>query len=554
MLAPGHNLAGRIFQNASDHDFGERVAVRQGQTQWTYAHLIDQAQRVATVLRELHVGRGQRVALLMPDSLDAAAAILGIIHAGAVAVPLSELTRATDMRAYLEHAGARVAIVHAVLAPTLDTVRGELSHLDEVLYVGSDTPAGLLDYRTLVAAATPMSAPAPVALSDVAVILYSIADVENDLRGVPHAHGTPLLAFESFACDVLGLSSDDRVFCMVRLSTTYGLGFGLFFPLAAGAQSLLLAEQPKSSKVFAAVASFEPTVLMAAPSIYRQLVRDADAAGRNRPLVSCRVAIAGTEGMPPKLIDKIRDILGIDVMVGYGLTEAFQFVLLGTVEDARQGACGRPVSGFEARIVDDDGSPAGPNAIGTLQIRGPTLLATYWDTDQHTPNPMRMRMSTREPDRDWHAEQWPGAVWPIEHWRQGWFTTRDRFMHDEGGNFYHFGRIDALFKVAGKWISPAEMERAMSAHESVWECAVIGVEDEDGLTKPMAFVVPNVGHAPGPELAWELRDYLKAELASYKYPRWIDFVEKLPRGPHGKVLRYKLQARSKLRIQPARGD
>lgn len=548
MPTPGDNLAGRLIEAARTHGWGARVALRQGERQWTYETLIDQVQRVASMLRSLRLSRGARVALLMPDSLETAAAILGILHAGGVAVPLSDLTRAPDMRAYLVHCGASAVIVHAELAAALDSVRGELPRLDRVLCVGGDGPRGMLDFHAQVAAAEPAQEAAAVTPGDPAVLVYSIADVENDLRGVPHPHGTPAAAFQSFAQGVLGLESDDRVFCMARLSTTYGLGIGLFFPLAAGAQSLLLPEQPRSPAVFAALAAYAPTVFMAAPSLYRQLVHDAKTmAAGERPLASCRACISGTEGMPPQLIDKIRDVLGAEVMVGFGLTEAFQFVLLGTAEDARQGASGRPAAGFEARIVDDDGAPVGPNVLGTLQIRGPTLLSTYWSADHAELGRARLkRASSCEPDQAWHRQQWPDAEWPAEHWREGWFTTRDRFLRDEGGNFYHFGRIDDLFKVGGKWISPTEMERALAAHESVWECAVIGAEDEDGLTKPMAFVVPNVGHTPGPELARQLRDYLKAELAAYKYPRWLEFVDKLPRGPHGKLLRYKLQARSKL--------
>lgn len=554
MPTPGHNLAGRLLETARTRGWGERVALRQGERSWTYQTLTDQVQRLATVLRSLGIGRGQRVALLMPDSLEAAAAILGIIHAGAVAVPLSELTRPPDMRAYLAHCGATAAIVHAKLATALDSVRGELSRLDQVLCVGGEAPRGLLDYHAVVEEARPAPEAAAVAPGDPALLLYSIADVEHHMRGVPHAHATPMSAFESFAQGVLGMDEDDRAFCVARLSTTYGLGIGLFFPLAAGAQSLLLAEQPKSSAVLAALDAYQPTMVMAAPSLYRQLVHDLKAStGRGQPLAGCRACIAGTEGMPPQLIDRIRDVLGVEVMVGFGLTEAFQFVLLGSPEDARQGACGRPVSGFEARIVDDEGAPVGPNVIGTLQLRGPTLLATYWDADDADETGPQMERGVRAaPDQAWHSHQWPDASWPAQHWRDGWFTTRDRFMRDEGGNYYHFGRIDDLFKVGGKWISPAEMERALNAHESVWECAVIGAEDEDGLTKPMAFVVPNVGHTAGPELARQLRDYLKAELAPYKYPRWLEFVEKLPRGPHGKVLRYKLQARSKVYMQGPR--
>ena len=523
MPIPGDNLAARLLETALARQWGDRVALREGARTWTYAELADRVQRVAAVLRSLGIDRGERVAVLMPDSLDAAAAILGSIHAGAVAVPLSELARSTDVRAYLMHCDAAAAIVHEALVPALDAVRGEVTGLREVLCVGGAPPTGIHDYHRLLEEAVPTREAAAVAPHDPAVMVYSTADVEQELRGVPHAHATPMLAFASFAQGILGLEESDRVFCMIRLSTTYGLGTGLIFPLAAGAQTLLLAEKPRSETVLAAIASFDPTVILAAPSLYGQLARDAEAAEpsdpASRPLARCRACVSGTEAMPPRLLDKARDVLGADVIVGYGLTEAFQFVLVGSADVARQGACGRPVSGFDVRIVDEEGQPVGPNVIGTLQVRGPTLLGTYW--------------GAKEPDR----------------LDDGWFTTRDRFMRDEHGSHYHFGRLDDIFKVGGKWVSPAEMERVLGAHEAVWECAVIGAEDQDGLTKPMAFVVPNIGHTADAELARALRDHLKNELAPYKYPRWIEFVDKLPRGPHGKILRYKLQARGKRRTQ-----
>src|SRR5262249_7133289 len=162
-----------------------------------------------------------------------------------------------------------------------------------------------------------------------------------------------------------------------------------------------------------------------------------------------------------------------------------------------------------------DGQPAAPKEIGILEVRGPTLASKYWNREDDS------RLTFVD----------------------GWLRTADRFMVDEDGFYYHCGRTDDLFKVGGKWVSPGEVERTLLAHEAVWECAVVGVEDEEGLPKPMAFVVANVGHTPGPELERELIEHVKREIAPYKYPRWVQFVDALPKGPHGKVLRYKLRRR-----------
>lgn len=513
MPTPRENLAARLLDTAIERGWADRTALSEHDRAWTYGQLAEQVARVSTALRSLRIARGERVAIFMRDSLDTAAAILGVIHAGAVAVPLTELARPIDVRDFLRHSGAVAAIVHSPLEPALDEVRTEVPALREVLCVGNKSP-GERDFHTLVRASAPASSPAPVSPSDTALILYSAAGAERELRGVPHAHATPLSAFGSFARGVVGLDEHDRVFSVVRLSTSYGLGSGLFFPLAAGAEAMLLPEQPRSDSIFQVLEEFKPTVLFATPSVYSQLCRDAASQQRSRPLAGLRAAISGAEGMPPKLVPRIRSVLGVDVTVGYGLTEAFQFVLAGTAgEGLRPGACGSPVPGFEARIIDDDGAPVGPDVIGTLQIRGPTVLASYW-----------------------------GGAADGEQFEDGWFTTRDRFMTDASGLYYHCGRDDDLFKVSGKWVSPTEVERALLAHEAVWECAVIGTDDEDGLIKPLAFIVPNIGREPGAELEQELRDYVKAELAPYKYPRWIEFVESLPKGPTGKILRYKLRA------------
>jgi acyl-coenzyme A synthetase/AMP-(fatty) acid ligase len=216
-------------------------------------------------------------------------------------------------------------------------------------------------------------------------------------------------------------------------------------------------------------------------------------------------------------------VLGAEVTVSYGLTEAFQFVLCGHGALGRPGACGKPVPGFDVRVVNDAGEEVGADEIGTLEIRGPTVAAGYWNENRSS-------------------------------LRQGWFKTRDRFLVDRDGNYYHCGRADDFFKVGGKWVSPSEVEQALLAHEAVWECAVIDADDEDGLIKPLAFVVPNIGHEPGPELEKGLRDYVKNELAPYKYPRWIEFLSELPKGPHGKVLRYKLRERVRTSGRPRRAE
>jgi benzoate-CoA ligase len=484
--------------------------------QWSYGQLDDVAGRVGGALWELGVRPGERVAVLMPDGLEAVATILGALRIGAVAVPVSELGRALDVREILRDASPIVAVVHASLEPVLDEIRREAPSLLEVIAVGG-ARGSERDFAQIIGAAR--RAPLADTREDTpAFILYSAGAHDRAPRGVVHTHGGPLAAFRAYAQGLLSLGKDDRVFSTGKLATSHGLGAGLVFPLAAGASTVLLPGQPRSADVFALLAQHQPTVFFATPSLYAQLLMDGD--GKPAPLLpGVRAAVAGAEWLPAVLAARIKARCGVEVLPGFGLTEAFHFVLASGEGGVRPGSAGLPVPGVEARVVDDEGKPLPPLEIGTLEVKVPWAGRRYWNRPEES----------------------------SATFRGDWLHTSDRFLVDADGWYFHSGRADDLFKVGGKWVAPDEVEQALLRHPAVWECAVIGIEDENGLTKSLAFVVPNVGHAPSRELEHELIDYVKKELAPYKYPRWIDFVDSIPRGSSGKALRYKLTPRKRAR-------
>jgi benzoate-CoA ligase family protein len=508
------NLAAWLLDGALSSGAGARCALREGDRAWTFDELATTVARLSSALRAMRLGRGERVLILMRDTLEASAAILGVIHAGAVAVPVSELSTPDDLREYVLHAGAVIAIVDDAHEQVVDAVRAATPDLREVICVGARL-AGSQDFQAVVDAAA-AHAPVAMAPSDVCLLIYSAGSGPGELRAVPHCQRSIAAVRESYGRELLQLTAADRMLSVARLSTAYGLGAGLLLPLAVHAESLLFPAQPHSKALFKALDSYKPTVLFATPSVYAQLAHDAELLHINKPLDGLRHVVAGAEGMPEQLIPRIRAVLGTEVTVGYGLTEIFQFALAGRSSDpgARPGVCGKPLHGVQVRLVDEDGDPVGVDEIGTLELTCGSLFTGYW-----------------------------GGGSTGEHYLRadGWFTTRDRFMVDRAGFYHHCGRVDDLFKVGGKWVSPVEVERALTAHEAVWEAAVIGADDDEGLIKPLAFVVTNVGHDGGPKLEAELKEYVKHVLAPYKYPRWIEFVDALPRGPGGKLLRYKLR-------------
>ena len=507
------NLATWLIDGALAKGAGVRTAVREGDRAWTYDQLAAEVGAVSAALRGLKLARGERVLILMRDTLEAAAAILGVIHAGAVAVPVSELSTPDDVQEYVLHAGAVMAIVDYLHETVVAAVRSNTPDLREIISVEAKL-AGIHDFRALVAGprrsrrcrrATPTCA---------CSCTRPARDPASCARCRTASARSPRRTTRSrTSCS----SSAARIgSCRWRaLSTAYGLGAGLMLPISVQAESLLFPAQAKSEPLFEALRTFKPTVLFATPSIYAQLAHDAEEDKLERPLAGLRHAVAGAEGMPERLIPRIRSVLGTEVIVGYGLTEIFQFALAGRSSDpgARPGVCGKPLVGVNVRLVDEDGDPVGVDEIGTLELQCGSLFTGYWGGD--------------DGDMDLRPD--------------GWFTTRDRFLVDRDGFYHHCGRVDDLFKVGGKWVSPVEVERALTAHEGVWEAAVIGADDEDGLIKPLAFVVTNVGHEGGAKLEAELKEYVRTVLAPYKYPRWIEFVDALPRGPGGKLLRYKLR-------------
>jgi benzoate-CoA ligase len=285
------NLAARVLAPALAAGRADAIAVREGARAWTYRELGDGVARVAAVLGELGIGRGERVAILMRDTLEAAAVLLGAIHAGAVAVPLSELLRADGLRRHLEHSRAVAIAVDDELVPAVELIRRELPGVRHVLGLGlrgaggvdgGNSLAGEIDLGARARAARP-AAHTAVSADDDCLLLYS-AGTDDDLRGVRHTHASVWWAQESFARGYLGLDAGDRVLTINRLSTAFGLGAGLLFPLARGAETLLVPAQPHSDVVLAALAEFRPEVFLATPSLLGQLARDVETRALPPPL------------------------------------------------------------------------------------------------------------------------------------------------------------------------------------------------------------------------------------------------------------------------------
>jgi benzoate-CoA ligase len=491
------NLSRALVDNCVEAGRGDQAAIREPKRVWTYARLADEMVRAAGALRELGVAPGDRIALLMHDSAELAAVFLGAVRIGAVPVPLNVLLRPLELRTLLNHCGAAEVIASGDLADGVEQVRGELPTLRHLCSVGGAHP-GQIDFAARCSDVEPWTPAHDPEDGVPAFILYSGAP-GDDPRATAHDHAATGYAFESYARHVLELGPGDRVLSAAKLSTAYGLGLGLLFPLMAGGATFLLPTRARPRTLFDVMAAFVPTVFAATPSMYAQLAHDYAELPVPRPslMASVRHAVSGGETLPIAVEKRMQELFGVELLHGFGITDALSFVLSNTPTARRALSAGRPLPGIEARVIDDLGNPAAPMEIGALEVRGPTFA--------------------------------------------GPLKTGDRFLVDDDGYYFYCGRADDLFKVSGRWVAPAEVERALLLHPAVWECAVVEDRDDDGLPQPHAFIVPNIGHTASDELAHELMRFVKDEIAPYKYPRQVSFVDALPRAPDGKVQRWKLR-------------
>jgi 4-hydroxybenzoate-CoA ligase len=326
-----------------------------------------------------------------------------------------------------------------------------------------------------------------------------------------------------FGQGVLGIRENDVVHSAAKLFFAYGLGNAMTFPLSVGATAVLWPHRPTPDAVFETMRKHRPSIFYGVPSLYTALLAHRDicnGAGSDR----LRVCVSAGEALPAHIGERWRDMVGVDVLDGLGSTEMLQTFLSNRPGTIRYGSTGKPVPGYEARIVDEEGRELGVDEIGELIVRGPSAGEGYWN----------QRAKSR---RTFRGE---------------WTYTGDKYRRDADGYYYYCGRTDDMFKVSGMWVSPFDVEAALTSHEAVLEAAVIGKEDADGLIKPKAFIVLKDGYAADDGLMEKLKRHVKEKAGTWKYPRWIELRKGLPRTATGKIQRFKLREEDLPRAEKAR--
>lgn len=504
------NLARYLLDDRIAEGRGDAPAVHAGGGTYTYREVLALACRAGNALRELGAGPEDRVLLVLPDGIEFVAAWFGALKIGGVFAMANTIHPPDDYAYYLEYSRAPVAVVAEEVLPKIEQVLPSARHLKRILVVEDPPGSGRVTrhptFARLVETSSPDLATYDTHRDDVAGWLFTSGTTGHPKAAV-HFHQDFAFNAETYAKQVVRYAASDVTLSVPKLFFGYATGTNLMFPFAAGGSTALFAERSTPEKIFEMIEKHRPTVLTSVPTMINAMLASPDA--RRRDLSCLRVCLSAGEALPPELYRRWVDAFGVEILDGIGSAEMFHIYISSRFGEVVPGSLGRLVPGYDARIVGPDGADAPAGEMGTLWVRGGSTALCYWQD--------------REKSR--HT------------FRGDWCVTGDQFRKDDKGLFWYGGRTDDMLKVSGIFVSPLEIEDCLYRHPAVRDVCVVGASDADGLTRPRAYVTLKEGAAPGEPLARELKDLAKKTLSPYKYPRWVCFVEELPRSDRGKVQR-----------------
>ncbi len=511
MVATGYNAAVEFVDLSASGERGGETVFRDASRELTYTQLGGQVARAGPALANLGVRREDRVALLMLDTVDFPVVFWGAIRAGILPVPVNTLLSAELYRYILEDSRATAVVVSEALLPVVQEAMRGTSIDIPVVVAGGTAPEGMHSLSTILEEAEAAAEPAETYADEVAFWLYSSGSTGMP-KGVKHVHSSLAATAKAFGQGILGIGPDDVVFSAAKLFFAYGLGNSMTFPMSAGATTILMDERPTPQSVWAVMMREQPTVFFGVPTLYAAILADsscAPEAGSRR----LRLCVSAGEALPEHIGRAWEERFGVEIIDGLGSTEMLHIFISNRPGAVRYGTSGTPVPGYEAKLMDDDGSEVGVGAIAELVVSGPSAAEGYWNQ--------------REKSRRTFAGEWT--------------RTGDKYTRDADGYYTYAGRTDDMFKVSGIWVSPFEVESALASHPAVLEAAVVPQEDADKLLKPKAYIVLKDASLASPALDAELKEHVKTSVGMWKYPRWIEVVESLPKTATGKIQRFKLR-------------
>lgn len=476
----------------------------------TYAALEEKSRRLANALISSGIHREERVLLVMQDMHEWVVSFLGAMYAGVVPVAVNTLLTADDYAYMLENSRAQAVLTNGALLPAVQEAMQRADHEVRHVWVAHPQealPQGCDEFEAWIGKYPPLAQPAKTMGDDPGFWLYSSGSTGKP-KGTVHTQANPYWTAELYGKAILQLREEDICFSAAKMFFAYGLGNALTFPLSVGATVVLMAGRPTPEATFARWIQHQPTVFFGAPTGFAGML--ISSALPNREQVSLRMCSSAGEALPAELAQRFKAHFGADIVDGLGSTEMLHIFLSNRPDDIRYGTTGKPVPGYEIELRGEDGKPVPDGEIGDLYIKGPSTALMYW--------------SNRTKSRD--------------TFRGEWLKSGDKYSRDTDGYYTYAGRSDDMLKVSGIYVSPFEVEATLMQHPAILEVAVVGKMDGDGLLKPKSFVVCKPGHTVTEQ---ELKAFVKERLAPYKYPRFVEFVDELPKTATGKIQRFRLR-------------
>jgi benzoate-CoA ligase len=514
------NMATYFLDGRIEEGMGERVAVFYRDDRYTYREVQQMANRCGNALLSLGIEMEDRVLIVLPDSIEFVATWFGAAKIGAVITMVNIILPTADYEYYLDYTRAKVAFVHSSVMDRFAPAAARSRYLKHTVVVGDGLSGSLMglegqssvvSYEEVAALASDNLETAPTLRDDLAIWLFTSGSTGHPKAAVHLQHDLPYNT-ECYARQVLGINENDITLSVPKLFFGYATGTNLLFPFAVGGAAALFSERSTAETMFRMIEKYRPTILTSVPTMINAMLQIEGA--RDRYDLSClRFCLSAGEALPPELYKKWVDTFGVEILDGIGSAEMFHIYISNYPGDVVPGSLGRIVPGYEASIVDAEGREVPAGEMGTLRIKGDSAALCYWNAHEKS------------------KQTFAGD----------WCTTGDQFRVDERGYYWYCGRTDEMLKVSGIYVSPTEIENCLLEHPAVRECAVIGARDEQGLIKPKAFIVVSEKHEANEELDRDLKQFVKGNLAPYKYPRWIEFRDSLPKNDRGKIDRKALK-------------